>query len=103
MFTEWNGTRMGNASAPSNTIMIVELHRPTGTGLSHCCTWWDCGRKGGSFHTYVQKRLYRPYRQIHNGGCNYAFADGHVKWMKEQGYAFGVEKMVCKEGRLSQI
>jgi prepilin-type N-terminal cleavage/methylation domain-containing protein/prepilin-type processing-associated H-X9-DG protein len=84
VMTQRTGTSMSNCPAPANTILIFELQTATGAGLPHCCNT-DCMTSGDSFHTYVRANLYAPQRQVHNEGCNYAFCDGHAKWMREPG------------------
>jgi prepilin-type N-terminal cleavage/methylation domain-containing protein/prepilin-type processing-associated H-X9-DG protein len=76
------GTRMGNAEAPANCIMIVELGRSTGVGQPNQCSG-ACRNAGDDFHTYAEPQYAtNPARQIHNEGNNYAFCDGHAKWIK---------------------
>jgi len=82
VLTQRTGTVMTNAAAPAATILIYELHRSTGEGMANCCNA-DCQSAADSFHTYVERNLYQEDNQIHNDGCNYAFCDGHAKWMKE--------------------
>jgi len=81
-FGQREGTSMNNAPAPAGTIMLVELHRAEGVGQQTCCSDPDCGSVGQSGHTYCLGPLSRSDYQVHNEGCNYAFCDGHAKWMK---------------------
>jgi len=82
-FSQRKGTVMTNVPVPAGTIMLVELHRATGVGQGTCAgsSVFDAG---GSNHSYGSYGLLaQPDWQIHNDGCNYAFCDGHAKWMRE--------------------
>ena len=69
-FNGYTAYRLAVIQAPANTIMIYELKEGAG-GTDH-----DSG-----LHTYYQARAQNPAYQVHNGGNNYAFIDGHVKFM----------------------
>ncbi|MGQ9730912.1 MAG: type II secretion system protein [Candidatus Zipacnadales bacterium] len=60
---------MAQFPAPSETIWIADW----GTGNGHrLCPHWH---QGGTYVGYV-------HPQLHNDGTNYAFMDGHAKWLK---------------------
>jgi len=64
----WYGDIVG-LPAPAETIQFADW----GTGNGHrLCPHWHQGA------TYVGY----PHAYLHNDGSNYAFYDGHVKWMK---------------------
>jgi prepilin-type processing-associated H-X9-DG protein/prepilin-type N-terminal cleavage/methylation domain-containing protein len=64
----WNGKKMG-VEQPSGTISFADWGRGNGDRL---CPHWHAGV------TYVGY----VHPEIHNNGCNYAFYDGHVEWMR---------------------
>ena len=66
---------MAMVQAPAETIVLADW----GTGNGHrLCPHWH---QGGTYVGYV-------HPLVHNDGTNYAFMDGHAKWMKyEQTYA----------------
>ena len=76
-----HGTRISNTPAAGNSILLVELARAEGINMPWVCND-GCTSAGESFHTYVEPRLMNdPPHQVHNNGNNYAFCDGHAKWM----------------------
>ena len=70
-FDGYRGVKLAALDAPSNTIMIYELMEGYG-GTDH----------DGGLHTFYQARAANPTYQVHNGGNNYAFMDGHAKFLK---------------------
>jgi prepilin-type processing-associated H-X9-DG protein/prepilin-type N-terminal cleavage/methylation domain-containing protein len=64
----WAGKKMGVEQA-SGTISFADWGRGNGHRL---CPHWHAGK---SYIGYV-------HAELHNGGCNYAFYDGHVEWMR---------------------
>jgi len=66
--TFWWGT-IGQFQAPAETIIFADWSHGNGHRL---CPHWHAG------FTYVGY----PHAFLHNDGANYAFMDGHVKWMK---------------------
>ncbi len=78
----WGEHKITRAAAPANLIMIIEYKRGTGYGLPKTC-WSTCSNSGDSLckHSY-QAPYQEEGRQVHNDGNNFAFADGHAKWMK---------------------
>ncbi len=71
-FDGYRGVKLAVIEAPSNCIMILERR----TDSAHVD--WDNG-----VHTGAVAYSVNPSYQIHNGGNNYAFLDGHAKWLKE--------------------
>ena len=72
--TYWWGM-MAQFDRPAECIWFADWGRGNGHRL---CPHWHVG---GTYVGYV-------HPQIHNGGTNYGFMDGHAKWMKyEQTYA----------------
>ena len=72
----WSGS-IQLLSAPSETIAFADWGRGNGHRL---CPHWHVGR------TYVGY----PHPEIHNDGTNYAFYDGHVKWLKYESTYAGI-------------
>ena len=66
----WWG-KVADVRAPAETIEFADWGRGNGHRL---CPHWHAG---GTYVGY-------PHAYIHNDGANYAFYDGHVKWMKYQ-------------------
>jgi len=75
----WEEQKVSTAAAPANLIMLIEYKRGSGFGSPKSC-WSDCSDAGG-LHAY-QRYYQDPNTQVHNDGNNFAFADGHAKWMK---------------------
>jgi len=64
----WSGDIVG-LQEPAQTIQFADW----GTGNGHrLCPHWHAGSTYAGY----------PHAELHNGGCNYAFYDGHVKWLK---------------------
>ena len=64
----WYGKRMG-IEQPSGTIGFADW----GTGNGHrLCPHWHQGKSAVGY----------PHAELHSGGCNYSFHDGHVEWMR---------------------
>jgi len=76
------GAPESSIPAPAGTIMIIEFKQGGGRGIPKTC-WSACGDAGGSAHSYVAEFCADRQLQVHNDGNNYAFVDGHAKWMKE--------------------
>jgi prepilin-type processing-associated H-X9-DG protein/prepilin-type N-terminal cleavage/methylation domain-containing protein len=75
----WNGKRMG-IQQPSATIAFGDFGRGNGHRL---CPHWHAGS------TYVGY----PYAELHNGGCNYSFYDGHVEWLRYENTFGGTKNL----------
>ncbi|MFQ5811247.1 MAG: hypothetical protein ACE5JM_16640 [Armatimonadota bacterium] len=54
----------------AGTILLIELKSADRDGWS-----------GQSWHTYWTRYYERPTAHVHNDGDNYAFYDGHAKWL----------------------
>jgi len=72
----WYG-RVQFLKAPAETIAFADWGRGNGHRL---CPHWHQG------HTYVGY----VHPEIHNGGTNYAFFDGHAKWLRYESTFSGV-------------
>ena len=88
------GATMAMFPAPANTIMLVEFK--VGGGGAAITDTDDTNPAG--CHTYIELALNDPTMQVHNDGNNYAFCDGHAKWMKAPD--FGMWTM-CAEDDLN--
>ncbi|MGD8238136.1 MAG: DUF1559 domain-containing protein [Armatimonadota bacterium] len=71
----WRSPKLADYQAPANLILLVEwkVHQPLNP---HVGTW----------HWYWQTYLAGPqneHKHVHNGGDNFAFCDGHAKWLRE--------------------
>jgi prepilin-type N-terminal cleavage/methylation domain-containing protein len=67
--------RMADLEAPANMILIVELH------INH-----PLNAVFATFHSYWANQFAGPgnaWKHPHNDGDNYAFHDGHAKWLRE--------------------
>ena len=80
----WHGMKVAVVEAPANHIMIIEFK--LGVGNSDPppgCNVSSCGAAGGeTVHPRIEATQNNPARAVHNDGNNYAFWDGHAKWMK---------------------
>ncbi len=74
-----NSKRLAQCTYPATTVLFADYRCERLRG--HYAVWADC----------VEGKLDR-----HNGGLNYAFADGHVKWYKRIPYGswFEVDRSV---------
>jgi len=68
-FDGYSARKMATLQAPAQTVMIFELKEGNG-GTDH----------DAAVHTYYEARSQSPTYQVHNGGNNFAFMDGHSKW-----------------------
>ncbi|MDX9981918.1 MAG: prepilin-type N-terminal cleavage/methylation domain-containing protein [Lentisphaeria bacterium] len=75
----WSGKRMG-IQQPSATIAFADFGRGNGHRL---CPHWHAGS------AYVGY----PYAELHNGGCNYSFYDGHVEWLRYENTFGGTKNL----------
>lgn len=86
------GVPLSVVKAPASKIMIAELHmsynwsgnagwlRASSPFLPDCGSYWMFAQDMARCFTGNPDKL--PGR--HNGGWNYAFCDGHVKWMRPE-------------------
>ncbi len=72
------GRRESNIAAPAEVIMLGDRDPGCERILAPQCVTTGCGCYGGAHP--VANNHYLTDR--HNGGANYAFCDGHGKWMK---------------------
>ncbi len=70
-FDGYTGYSLAALEAPSNLIMVYELKDGQG-GTDH-----DSG-----VHTFYEYYSTQAAYQVHFDGNNFAFCDGHVKWLK---------------------
>ncbi len=80
------GVNLAQIQFPATTVLLAEIRNTRGCtnvqgpGLRSC----DCGQ--GPEHELVfavrGDLCFRAHWQLHNGGANYAFCDGHTKWLK---------------------
>ena len=70
LFDGYRGVSLAQLEYPANTIAIAERR----TDSAHMD--WD-----NAVHTGAEAFSVNPSYQAHNGGNNYAFSDGHVKWL----------------------
>jgi prepilin-type N-terminal cleavage/methylation domain-containing protein/prepilin-type processing-associated H-X9-DG protein len=78
------GTSTGAAAAPANTILIIEM-KVGSLGYPKRCWTTACANDGThSMHSYLNYLGPAPgsERVVHNEGNNFAFCDGHAKWMQ---------------------
>jgi len=61
--------KMAVVEVPAETVMIYEMKEGAG-GTDH----------DSAVHTFYEARAQNPTYQVHNGGNNFAFIDGHAKW-----------------------
>ncbi len=73
----WNGMKMG-VQQPSATISFADWG--SGNGDRLCPHWHQPATNRGYVHA-----------ELHTGGANYAFFDGHVEWLR-YGNTFGGTK-----------
>jgi prepilin-type N-terminal cleavage/methylation domain-containing protein/prepilin-type processing-associated H-X9-DG protein len=71
------GTMEAQIQAPAETIMITD---------SDCKTLPHDGRINFAGEPYPSDYWHIGVRRTHNDGANFAFCDGHVKWMKALKY-----------------
>jgi prepilin-type N-terminal cleavage/methylation domain-containing protein/prepilin-type processing-associated H-X9-DG protein len=64
--------------APSDTILIVE--RPAAGNYTGANSWTTTSRPAQQVGTLPTQ----PSAPLHSGGWNYAFVDGHVKWLRPE-------------------
>jgi prepilin-type N-terminal cleavage/methylation domain-containing protein/prepilin-type processing-associated H-X9-DG protein len=70
------GAELGDYESPANLIIVMELKMGDRVGGGASGDWhWR-------WHTYFAQPAHSD-RHNHNDGCNYGFADGHAKWLKE--------------------
>ena len=78
------GNTLTVIEAPAHHIMIVEFKHGNGVGQPSGMNVDSAEAQGGmSAHARVNATLINPSLQTHNDGNNYAFWDGHAKWMKQ--------------------
>ncbi len=67
-FDHYVGHALTEMEAPGETVMIYEFEHSGGSDHD------------GGVHSYYEARAADGSYHFHNGGNNYAFLDGHVKW-----------------------
>ena len=77
------GNSLTVIEAPAHHIMIFEFKHGNGIGQPSGMNVSSCGAGACmDAHGMVNATLQSPNLQTHNDGNNYAFWDGHAKWMK---------------------
>jgi len=83
------GQSIGVISRPSECIMLFDspglrsCGRPHGYALDADGPWAYCyGTPSVDEKQFAPGSAFAANRERHNGGCNYAFMDGHVKWLQ---------------------
>jgi prepilin-type N-terminal cleavage/methylation domain-containing protein/prepilin-type processing-associated H-X9-DG protein len=70
------GAELGDFQSPANLIILMELKHGARVNGGQSGDWhWR-------WHTYYAQPAHSDMH-THNDGCNYGFADGHAKWLKE--------------------
>jgi prepilin-type N-terminal cleavage/methylation domain-containing protein/prepilin-type processing-associated H-X9-DG protein len=68
-------TRLSDIDYPANTLILCD--NAYNAGMYRPDRWISNWSTSGSLY-----EAYLPWVQVHNGGGNVAFLDGHAKWMK---------------------
>ncbi len=84
VFRNWPGWHMvgrnqAEVPAPAETLLIVENPQNDNVFAN-----WGGGVAGGVAHQRIWKWGEDPGEPTHMEGYNYAFADGHVKWLRPE-------------------
>jgi len=99
-FVGARGLGIGRISQPASTVMIGDaIHMYGGAGAfifaNVCCDSPTLGWQDGNLNGIDAGtgQATSDYYSRHNGGTNYAFADGHVKWRADRDMItrYGVE------------
>jgi len=81
------GTKLTAIERPAEEILLFDgkhrtCGRPHGYSLDANGSWkWCYGYPTVNEYEFPGENTYAENRERHNAGCNYAFADGHVKWL----------------------
>ena len=83
------GRTLGTIARPAECIMLFDspglrsCGRPHGYALDSDGPWAYCyGTPAVDETQFAPSSAYAANRERHNAGCNYAFVDGHVKWLQ---------------------
>lgn len=96
IFDIYQGPKVSQVVAPASTIMVIEFKIGAGYGAPASVDS-DAAAAGDSAHPYIAAELANPNSQVHNDGNNYAFCDGHAKWMKAPDFGMWT---ICSEDDL---
>lgn len=78
---------LASLKRPASTMMMFEAYGPDNT------TSWLIGLDGNNYNYVTRVRKDRtwpdgtPSSLVHSDGLNLVYADGHVKWMREDAFA----------------
>jgi prepilin-type N-terminal cleavage/methylation domain-containing protein/prepilin-type processing-associated H-X9-DG protein len=82
-----SGTKLAQIGQPANELLLFDSHDIRACGryagvLDSNGSWkWCYGYPCMDEFKFPGDNTYAHNWERHNGGCNYAFADGHVKWL----------------------
>ena len=82
------GTKLSSIAKPAQEILLFDgrhrtCGRPHGYRLDSNGSWkWCYGYPAVNEFEFPGDNTYARDMSRHNNGCNYAFADGHAKWLQ---------------------
>ncbi|MBU0606948.1 MAG: DUF1559 domain-containing protein [Armatimonadetes bacterium] len=90
--SNWHGYALGNVVSPARAIMLVEGYynfygRWCATPPETATTGTNPICHNVPAVDYTGSNIPLPITARHNGGCNFAYFDGHCKWEKGLGMA----------------
>ena len=83
-----NGANLSQFQFPASTICFIET-LTSGRGVyEHAASMDSNDQWGGQFGELMDDKYTPAPLRRHNGGANYAFIDGHVKWINSQSFGY---------------
>jgi prepilin-type N-terminal cleavage/methylation domain-containing protein/prepilin-type processing-associated H-X9-DG protein len=79
------GMSIARLEFPALSVMVWEAGNGSAGNAYSGCTTYDCSAAGdtsGTKASIYTSTATNANAQIHLDGCNFAFVDGHVKWLK---------------------